>query len=151
MMPGTEYPLPLSLICIHYIFILHMARYVITDTQSKDVIHKYLDNNIIKPEEKENPHEKGSYSTKMLDKNNDTMFLYIWYVKGGEYDDDDSTVHNGIGHVQVHPKIVDLFRQMFKMRESKILDIISEWVDKNVKDEVDTVTIWPQRAKPPVY
>ena len=129
-----------------------MARYVITDNQSKEIIHKYLDKNIVTPGDKEiNPYNKSSYTIKMLDKNGDKVLYYIWYGAGGSYDDDDDTVHNGIGSLQVHPNIVDLFRQMFKLRVSKILDIISEWVDEQVEDEVDEVTIYPYRVKPPVY
>lgn len=128
-----------------------MARYVITDNQSKEVIHKYLDKNIVKFEKEVNPYNNSSYTIQMIDKKGDRLLYYIWYGAGGAYDDDDDTVHNGIGSLQVHPNIVDLFRQMFKLRVSKILDIISEWVDGKVEDEVDEVTIYPYRAKPPVY
>lgn len=128
-----------------------MARYVITDNQSKEVIHKYLDKNIVKFEKEVNPYNNSSYTIQMIDKKGDRLLYYIWYGAGGSYDDDDDTVHNGIGSLQVHPNIVDLFRQMFKLRVSKILDIISEWVDGKVEDEVDEVTIYPYRAKPPVY
>ena len=128
-----------------------MARYVITDNQSKEVIHKYLDKNIVKFEKEVNPYNNSSYTIQMIDKKGDRLLYYIWYGAGGTYDDDDDTVHNGIGNLQVHPNIVDLFRQMFKLRVSKILDIISEWVDGKVEDEVDEVTIYPYRAKPPVY
>ncbi len=128
-----------------------MARYVITDNQSKEVIHKYLDKNIVKFEKEVNPYNNSSYTIQMIDKKGDRLLYYIWYGAGGAYDDDDDTVHNGIGSLQVHPNIVDLFRQMFKLRVSKILDIILEWVDGKVEDEVDEVTIYPYRAKPPVY
>ena len=128
-----------------------MARYVITDNQSKEVIHKYLDKNIVKFEKEVNPYNNSSYTIQMIDKKGDRLLYYIWYGAGGTYDDDDDTVHNGIGSLQVHPNIVDLFRQMFKLRVSKILDIISEWVDGKVEDEVDEVTIYPYRVKPAVY
>jgi len=128
-----------------------MARYVITDNQSKEVIHKYLDKNIVKFEKEVNPYNNSSYTIQMIDKKGDRILYYIWYGAGGTYDDDDDTVHNGIGSLQVHPNIVDLFRQMFKLRVSKILDIISEWVDGKVEDEVDEVTIYPYRVKPAVY
>ena len=101
-----------------------MARYVITDNQSEEIIHKYLDKNIVLPGDKEiNPYNKSSYTIQMLDKKGDRLLYYIWFGPGGTYDDDDDTVHNGIGSLQVHPSIVDLFRQMFKLRVSKILDI----------------------------
>lgn len=70
---------------------------------------------------------------------------------GSSYDDDDDTIHNGIGSLQVHPNLVDLFRKIIKIRVSRILDIISEWVDEQVEDEVDEVTIYPERFRPPVY
>ena len=128
-----------------------MARYVITDNQSKEVIHKYLDKNIVKFEKEINPYTNRSYNVKMYNTDDEKMLLYIWYAPGGSWDDDDDTVHNGVGSLQVHPSIVDLFRQMFKMRETKILDIVTEWVDGKVEDEIDEVTIYPYRVKPPVY
>jgi 6-phosphogluconate dehydrogenase len=87
----------------------------------------------------------------MYDRNDNKMLYYIWYGPGGAYDDDDDTVHNGIGSLQVHPNLVDFFRKIIKIRVSKILDIISEWVDEQVEDEVDEVTIYPERHNPPVY
>ena len=128
-----------------------MARYVITDNQSKEVIHKYLDKNIVKFEKEVNPYTNRSYNIKMYNTDDEKMLLYIWYGPGGGWDDDDNTEHNGVGSLQVHPSIVDLFRQMFKMRETKILDIVTEWVDGKVEDEIDEVTIYPYRVKPPVY
>ena len=128
-----------------------MARYVITDNQSKEVIHKYLDKNIVKFEKEINPYTNRSYNVKMYNTDEEKMLLYIWYAPGGSWDDDDDTVHNGVGSLQVHPSIVDLFRQMFKMRETKILDIVTEWADGKVEDEIDEVTIYPYRLKPPVY
>lgn len=128
-----------------------MARYVITNNQSKDVIHKYLDKSIVKFEKEVNPYADGSYNIKMYNTGDEKMLLYIWYGPGSGWDDDDDTEHNGVGSLQVHPSIVDLFRQMFKMRETKILDIITEWVDGKVEDEIDEVTIYPYRVKPPVY
>ena len=128
-----------------------MARYVITDNQSKEVIHKYLDKNIVKFEKEVNPYTNRSYNVKMYNTGDEKMLLYIWFGPGGSWDDDDDTVHNGVGSLQVHPSIVDLFRQMFKMRETKILDIVTEWADGKVEDEIDEVTIYPYRVKPPVY
>ena len=140
----SDYPLPL-------IFIFNMARYIITDTQSKDVIHKYLDKNIVNQSKEQSTYDENSYTIKMYDRNDNKMLYYIWYGPGGAYDDDDDTVHNGIGSLQVHPNLVDFFRKIIKIRVSKILDIISEWVDEQVEDEVDEVTIYPERATPPVY
>ena len=147
MMPGTVIPNPFFI----PVYLSHMARYVITDNQTKEVIHKYLDKSIINLKKEENSYDNRSYNVKMYNKDNQRLLYYIWYAPGGGWDDDDDTVHNGVGSLQVHPSIVDLFRQMFKLRETKILDIITEWVDNKVEDEVDEVTIYPYREKPPVY
>jgi len=128
-----------------------MARYIITDTQSKDIIYKYLDKNIINQSKEHSTYDENTYTIKMYDKNDNKMLYYIWYAPGGSYDDDYDTIHNGIGSLQVHPNLVDLFRRIIKIRVSKILDIISEWVDEQVEDEVDEVTIYPERFTPPVY
>jgi hypothetical protein len=129
-----------------------MARYIITDTQLHSVVYQYMDKIIDKERtKKQNPWDNEGYILKMYDKNAKNLLAYFWYAPGGAYDDDDDTVHNGVGSLQVHPSVVDFIRTMFKVRESKALDLVSDWVSTKIDTEVDEVTIYPERRNPPVY
>ena len=131
-----------------------MARYIITDTQLHSVIYKYLDSLIDKSKdekEKSTYNNRGDYTIQMFNSDGKKLLFYIWYGAGGAYDDDDDTVHNGIGHLQIHPYIVDFIRSTFKIRETKAIDIISDWVSNKIDSEVDTATIYPNREKPTIY
>ena len=35
--------------------------------------------------------------------------------------------------------------------DEECFDIVTEWADGKVEDEIDEVTIYPYRVKPPVY
>lgn len=129
-----------------------MARYIITDTQLHSVVYQYMDKLIDREKDKkESPWSDEGYTMRLYDKDGINRLFYAWYAPGSSYDDDDDTVHNGIGHLQVHPKIVDFIRTMFKVRETKALDLIGDWFTNRVNTEVDEIVIHPNRPTPPVY
>lgn len=126
-----------------------MSRYIITDTQLHSVIYKYLDKLIT--EVVKDPSNYNEGYTCGLYNNDKKLMWYIWYPPDGAYDDDDDTKHRGIGHLQINPQIVDFIRKTFKIRETKSIDIISDWVSNKIDSEVDTATIYPNREKPTIY
>lgn len=130
-----------------------MTRYIITTTQLHSVIYKYLDNLIDSERDKKEQGRwnDGDYTMKLRDRSGKQLLFYIWYAPGGAYDDDDDTVHNGIGSLQIDPKIVDFIRRFFRIRESKVIDIVADWFSSKIDTEIDQVTIYPERKKPPVY
>lgn len=127
-----------------------MARYIITDSQFHSLVYLYLDNLIVKMD-KYHPWNDEGYRVDMYDKNATQVISYFWYAPGGEYDDDDNTKHNGVGSVLVNPKIIDFIRTMFKVRESKAVDIFGDWLSTKVDNEVDDISLFPERGKPAVY
>jgi len=128
-----------------------MSRYIITDTQLHSVIYKYLDSLIDKSKDEKSSYNGKDYTVRMYNSDGKKLLYYIWYGAGGAYDDDDDTVHNGIGNLQIHPYIVDFIRSTFRIRETKAIDIISDWVSNKIDSEVDTATIYPNREKPTIY
>lgn len=125
-----------------------MARYIITDSQFHSLVYNYLDKLIVRIN-KYHPWNDEDYRVDMYDKNGTILITYIWYGPGGEYDDD--TKHNGIGSVLVNPKIIDFIREMFKMRETKAIDIFGDWLSSKVDNEVDEISLHPERPNPAVY
>lgn len=128
-----------------------MSRYIITDTQLHSVIYKYLDSLIDKSKDEKSSYNGRGYTVRMYNSDGKKLLYYIWYGAGGAYDDDDDTVHNGIGNLQIHPYIADFIRNTFRIRETKAIDIISDWVSNKIGSEVDTATIYPNREKPTIY
>ena len=129
-----------------------MSRYIITDTQLHSVIYKYLDGLINQEkDEKEVSKDGKDYTIEMFNSDGKKLLYYIWYGAGGAYDDDDDTVHNGIGNLQIHPYIVDFIRSTFRIRETKAIDIISDWVSNKIDSDVDEATIYPYRERPTIY
>jgi hypothetical protein len=127
-----------------------MARYIITQNQMHSVIYKYLDNMFdINSFKKEiNPYNKNAYRIELSDNNGDNTITYFWFGPG-EYDDE--TKHYGIGNIHIHPDIVDTLRQMITIRESKVMDIIADWFSEKFNEDIDEISIYPERRNPPVY
>lgn len=123
-----------------------MARYIITQTQLHNVIYKYLDDMFedITPNKKINPYNSSAYEMRLGGK------ISYFYYGPGEYADDD-TKHYGIGSLHIHPDIVDTLRQMISVRESKVMDIIADWFSEKFEVDIDDISIYPSRKKPPVY
>ena len=127
-----------------------MARYIITQTQLHSVIYKYLNNmfDIDSVEKKINPYNKDAYRIDLIDTYGKNTISYFWYGPG-EYDDD--TKHYGIGNIHIHPNIIDTLRQMISIRESKVMDIIADWFSETFNEDIDEISIYPERRNPPVY
>ena len=84
----------------------------------------------------------------MFGENGRELISYFWYGPG---EDDDGNPHNGIGSVHVHPEIVDTLRSAFSVRESKILDIIADWISETLNVDIDEISIYPHRKGSPNY
>jgi hypothetical protein len=120
-------------------------RYKITQTQLHNLVYKYLDDMFegMTPNTKINPYNSSAYEMRLGEK------ISYFYYGPGEYDDD--TKHYGIGYLHVHPDIVDTLRQLFNIRETKVVDIVADWFSNKFEVDIDEISIYPKREKPPVY
>ena len=127
-------------------------RYIITQGQLHRVVYKYLDLIFgdVKSDKRVNSYNSDSYRLDLRDKKSNKTISYF-YDGPGTYDDDDDTKHNGIGSLHIHPDIVDNLRNNISVRETKVLDLISDWFSEKYDVDVDEVSIYPSRQKPPVY
>ena len=91
-----------------------------------------------------NPYNPNSYRIEL----GDDAITYL-YFGPGEYDDD--TKHYGIGVLHIHPNIVDELRQLIKIRETKVMDMVADWFSEKYNVDIDEVRIYPTRKKPAVY
>jgi len=125
-------------------------RYIITSSQLHMLIYKYLDSIFSKKDFRiePNPYVKDSRRIDMFDDNGNERMSYFWFGPGT---DDDDNPHNGIGSLHINPTILDSLRTMFSIRESKIKDIIADWVSERFNTDVDEIDIHPSRNKTPNY
>jgi hypothetical protein len=123
-------------------------RYVITPTQFHNLVYGYLNKMFGKKDFRKDVIDDGDWRIDMFDDKERELISYFWYGPG-EYDD--GTPHNGIGSLHVNPKIVDFIRSTFSMRESKVLDIIADWVSETLGVDIDEITVFPKRTSPPNY
>ena len=121
-------------------------RYIITQTQLHNIVYKFLDNMFkdVEPKKEQNKHNENAYRIN-LGKAKITYFHY----GPGEYDD--GTPHYGIGMIYINPDIVDTLRNMISIRESKVIDIIADWFSEKFEVDIDEISVYPKRDKPPVY
>jgi len=121
-------------------------RYIITSSQIHQVVYQYLNNmsKDITTDKKINPYNPNAYRIEL----GDDAITYF-YFGPGEYDDD--TKHYGIGMLHIHPNIVDELRQLIKIRETKVVDIIADWFSEKFNLDVDNISIYPERKTPAVY
>ena len=131
-------------------------RYIITQGQLHQVVYKYLDDIFgnSDSEKIQNPHNPDAYRIELkTPKRADTISYY--YFGEGEYDDwgpgGEGTKHYGVGHLHVHPDIVDTLRKTIKIRESKVVDIIADWFSEKFEVYIDEISVNPERKTPPVY
>ena len=127
-------------------------RYIITQTQAHNLIYKFLDKMFIEEDFRKeiNPYVKDGNTWNIEffdDKGRNTITLH--YYGPGEYDD--GTHHNGIATLIIHPNIVDALVDNLSMRESKILDVIGDWVSNKLNLDIDEIEIYPRRTKPRSY
>lgn len=121
-------------------------RYIITPSQFHMLIYKFLDDIFPNKDFRKeiNPYVKdgNTWRVEMFSDNKRNLITYFWYGPG---EDDDGNPHNGIGSIHVHPEIVDTLRNTFSVRESKILDIIADWVSETLNVDIDEISIYPHR------
>lgn len=121
-------------------------RYIITQTQLHTLVYKYLNDIFSNKDFREeiNPYvqDGSTYSIDMVSDEGEKLLTYFWYGPG-EYDD--GTPHNGVGSLHIHHNIVDMFVKMFSIRESKVLDIVADWVSQTLGGDIDEVDIHPKK------
>jgi hypothetical protein len=127
-------------------------RYVITQSQFHTLIYKYLSGQFTNKDFRKeiNPYVKdgNTWRVEMFNDSGKELLSYFWFGPG---EDDDGNPHNGIGSLHVNPEIVDTLRGIFSVRESKILDIIADWVSETLNSDIDEISIYPDRNKTPNY
>lgn len=127
-------------------------RYIITQSQLHTLIYKYLDGLFDEKNFKKetNPFDEVGKGRRidMFDKRREKLLTYFWYGPGAY---DDGTIHNGIGTLHIHHRIVDLIRRTFSIRESKAIDIVADWVSEKLGVDIDEISVYPNRASPPTY
>jgi hypothetical protein len=125
-------------------------RYIITQTQLHSIIYKYLDGMFedVNPKKEVNPHNPNAYKL-ILGKIN------YYYFGEGEFDDAyfgmEARKHYGIGHLHIHPDIVETIRLMVSIRETKVMDVVADWFSEKFDVDIDEVSIYPKRKNTPVY
>lgn len=127
-------------------------RYIITSSQLHNLIYKHLDLTFSKGDFRKeiNPYVKDgkTWNVEMFDDQGENLISYYWYGPG---EDDDGNIHNGVGVLQLDPKIVDPLRMMFKVRQNRIMDIIADWVSQKLDSDVDEIELYPNRNSTPNY
>lgn len=132
-----------------------MPRYIITKSQLHDAIYKYLNDEFKNPyiDRKVNPYvESGNTYRMYISKSKGKpVSLSYFYFEPGTYEDGE-TEHFGIGGLSVDGKLVDTIRKMFSVRESRVLDLIADWLSEKLEIDIDNVDIdSSSRKTPPVY
>lgn len=125
-------------------------RYIITQGQLHQIVYKYLDNIFgnSDSEKIQNPHNPDAYRIELKAPEKSETISYFYYGPG-EYDDD--TKHYGIGSLHIHPDIVDTIRKLVGIRETKVVDIVTDWFSEKFEVDVDEISIYPERKTPAVY
>jgi len=131
-------------------------RYFITQGQLHSIIYNYLDDKFSESDGKKivNVHNPDAYRIELFANTGSEKIVYYFFGTG-EYDDwgpgGEGTKHYGHGMLQVHPNIIDTMRQMILIRETKVIDIVADWVSEKFGVDIDEVSIYPKRDKPTVY
>ena len=128
-------------------------RYIITQTQLHTLIYKYLDEMFSSQDFRKeiNPYVKdgNTWRIDMYSDEGEELLSYFWYGPGNSWDDDEDTpAHNGVGNLHIHHKIADTLRKTFSIRESKVLDIVADWVSETLGADIDEIAIYPERKNP---
>jgi len=130
-------------------------RYIITQGQLHSIVYSFLDEKFSDSNGKKivNPHNPVAYRIGLGEPGGETINYY--YYGAGEFDDSEFGMeprrHYGVGHLHIHPDIVDTIRIMISIRETKVVDIITDWFSEKFDVDVDEVSIFPKRGKTPVY
>jgi hypothetical protein len=127
-------------------------RYIITPSQFHSLIYKYLEDMFSEKNFKKeiNPYVKdgNTWRVEMSNDSGKQLLAYFWYGPG---EDDDGNPHNGVGSLHIHYQILDSLRGFFGIRESKIQDIIADWVSETLNVDIDEISIHPHRNGTPNY
>ena len=118
-------------------------KYIITQGQLHSIVYDYLNKRFdgIDGEKKTNPYPNdSSYDASYhIDlKNAPYEINYIFLVAG---EDDEGNPHSDISYLYVsHNLILPLVKNL-KIRETKVLDIITDWFSEKYKVDVDYSSI----------
>lgn len=119
-------------------------RYVITKDQFHKIVYGILDEMLegggVKREE--NPYSNGAYRIHMYNSNDQEIIVYFYFPPG---EDDDGNPHDGIGNIHVNWEINEKITKIFSLRQSKVLDIIANWVTDKFGVDVDEVDVYPKK------
>jgi len=119
-------------------------RYVITKDQFHKIVYNILDEMMegggVKREE--NPYSNGAYRINMYNSDDEVIIVYFYFPPG---EDDDGNPHNGIGSIHVNWVIDEKITKIFSLRQSKVLDIIADWVTDKFGVDVDEVDVYPKK------
>jgi len=119
-------------------------RYVITKDQFHKIVYNILDEMMegggVKREE--NPYSNGAYRIHMYNSDDEEIIVYFYFPPG---EDDDGNPHNGIGSIHVNWAIDEKITKIFSLRQSKVLDIIADWVTDKFGVDVDEVDVYPKK------
>ena len=127
-------------------FIFIIMRYVITKDQFHKIVYNILDEMMEggKVERENNPCVKSgnTYRLNISNKNGENFLTYFFYEPG---EDDDGNPHNGHGSIHVNWVVDDKIRKLLSLRQTKVLDIIADWVTDKFGVDVDEVDVYPTR------
>jgi hypothetical protein len=121
-------------------------RYVITKDQFHHVVYNIL-NELLeggKVERENNRHVKSgkTYRLNMYDKNGENFITYFYFEPG---EDDDGNVHDGHGSIHLHWKVNDTIKKLLSIRQTKVSDIVGDWVSDKFNVDVDEIDIYPTK------
>ena len=121
-------------------------RYIITKEQFHSIVYNILDELLEggKVERENNPHVKSgkTYRLNMYDKNGENFITYFYFEPG---EDDDGNVHDGHGSIHLHWKVNDTIKKLLSIRQTKVSDIVGDWVSDKFNVDVDEIDIYPTK------
>jgi hypothetical protein len=121
-------------------------RYVITKDQFHKIVYNIL-NEMLEGgnvEKEINPYVKSgkTYRLNMYNKDGQEFMNYFYYEPG---EDDDGNPHEGHGSIHVNWQVNDKITKLLSIRQSKVLDMIADWVTDTFNVDVDEVEIYPKK------
>ena len=121
-------------------------RYIITKDQFHSIVYNILYELLEgwKVVRDNNPHVKSgkTYRLNMYDKNGENFITYFYFEPG---EDDDGNVHDGHGSIHLHWKVNDTIKKLLSIRQTKVSDIVGDWVSDKFNVDVDEIDIYPTK------
>jgi hypothetical protein len=119
---------------------------VITKDQFHKIVYNIL-NEMLEGgnvEKEINPYVKSgkTYRLNMYNKDGQEFMNYFYYEPG---EDDDGNPHEGHGSIHVNWQVNDKITKLLSIRQSKVLDMIADWVTDTFNVDVDEVEIYPKK------